>query len=235
MLQITDLHVAYGAIQALSGVSLEINAGEIVTLIGGNGAGKTTTLRAVSGLLRAKSGAVRFAGEDITGLAPHTIVARGLCHVPEGRMIFANLTVAENLAMGAYLSNDSARDELNREFVFATFPRLKERLTQTAGTLSGGEQQMLAIGRALMGNPRFLMLDEPSLGIAPRLISTIFEKIVEINRSHGITILLVEQNANLALEVSSRAYVLETGRIAMQGESKTLRADPRLRATYLGG
>ena len=235
MLQITDLHVAYGAIQALSGVSLEINAGEIVTLIGGNGAGKTTTLRAVSGLLRAKSGAVRFAGEDITGLAPHTIVARGLCHVPEGRMIFANLTVAENLAMGAYLSTDPARDERNREFVFATFPRLKERLTQTAGTLSGGEQQMLAIGRALMGNPRFLMLDEPSLGIAPRLISTIFEKIVEINRSHGITILLVEQNANLALEVSSRAYVLETGRIAMQGESKTLRDDPRLRATYLGG
>jgi len=235
MLQITDLHVAYGAIQALAGVSLEINAGEIVTLIGGNGAGKTTTLRAVSGLLRAKSGAVRFAGEDITGLAPHTIVARGLCHVPEGRMIFANLTVAENLAMGAYLSTDPARDERNREFVFTTFPRLKERLTQTAGTLSGGEQQMLAIGRALMGNPRFLMLDEPSLGIAPRLISTIFEKIVEINRTHGITILLVEQNANLALEVSSRAYVLETGRIAMQGESKTLRADPRLRATYLGG
>ena len=235
MLQITDLHVAYGAIQALSGVSLEINAGEIVTLIGGNGAGKTTTLRAVSGLLRAKSGAVRFAGEDITGLAPHTIVARGLCHVPEGRMIFANLIVAENLAMGAYLSTDPARDERNREFVFTTFPRLKERLTQTAGTLSGGEQQMLAIGRALMGNPRFLMLDEPSLGIAPRLISTIFEKIVEINRTHGITILLVEQNANLALEVSSRAYVLETGRIAMQGESKTLRADPRLRATYLGG
>jgi len=235
MLQITDLHVAYGAIQALTGVSLEINAGEIVTLIGGNGAGKTTTLRAVSGLLRAKSGAVRFAGEDITGLAPHTIVARGLCHVPEGRMIFANLTVAENLAMGAYLSTDPARDERNREFVFTTFPRLKERLTQTAGTLSGGEQQMLAIGRALMGNPRFLMLDEPSLGIAPRLISTIFEKIVEINRAHGITILLVEQNANLALEVSSRAYVLETGRIVMQGESRTLRADPRLRATYLGG
>ena len=235
MLQITDLHVAYGAIQALTGVSLEINAGEIVTLIGGNGAGKTTTLRAVSGLLRAKSGAVRFAGEDITGLAPHTIVGRGLCHVPEGRMIFANLTVAENLAMGAYLSTDPARDERNREFVFTTFPRLKERLTQTAGTLSGGEQQMLAIGRALMGNPRFLMLDEPSLGIAPRLISTIFEKIVEINRTHGITILLVEQNANLALEVSSRAYVLETGRIVMQGESRTLRADPRLRATYLGG
>ena len=235
MLQVTGLQVAYGAIRALEDVSLEIAQGEIVTLIGGNGAGKTTTLRAISGLLRPRAGTVRFAGEDITGLPPHLIVARGLCHVPEGRMIFANLTVAENLAMGAYLSTDPVRDERNREFVFATFPRLKERLTQTAGTLSGGEQQMLAIGRALMGNPRFLMLDEPSLGIAPRLISTIFEKIVEINRSHGITILLVEQNANLALEVSSRAYVLETGRIAMQGESKTLRADPRLRATYLGG
>ena len=235
MLQVTGLQVAYGAIRALEDVSLEIAQGEIVTLIGGNGAGKTTTLRAISGLLRPRAGTVRFAGEDITGLPPHLIVARGLCHVPEGRMIFANLTVAENLAMGAYLRRDADLTERNREFVFATFPRLKERLTQTAGTLSGGEQQMLAIGRALMGNPRFLMLDEPSLGIAPRLISTIFEKIVEINRSHGITILLVEQNANLALEVSSRAYVLETGRIAMQGESKTLRADPRLRATYLGG
>ena len=235
LLTLEGVHTHIGAYHILHGVDLAVPQGELTLLLGRNGAGKTTTLRAVSGLLRPRAGAVRFAGEDITGLAPHAIVARGLCHVPEGRMIFANLTVAENLAMGAYLSNDSARDERNREFVFATFPRLKERLTQTAGTLSGGEQQMLAIGRALMGNPRFLMLDEPSLGIAPRLISTIFEKIVEINRSHGITILLVEQNANLALEVSSRAYVLETGRIAMQGESRTLRADPRLRATYLGG
>ena len=176
-----------------------------------------------------------FLDEDITALPAHQIVARGLCHVPEGRMIFSNLTVGENLAMGAYLQNDAALNAKNRDYVFSIFPRLKERLKQSAGTLSGGEQQMLAIGRALMGNPKFLMLDEPSLGIAPRLISTIFEKIVEINRSHGITILLVEQNANLALEISTAAYVLETGRIVMSGDSKQLRADPRLKATYLGG
>lgn len=234
-LSIADLHVSYGAISALSGISFNIEAGAIVTLIGGNGAGKTTTLRTISGLLRAKSGTITFAGEDITGLAPHKIVARGLCHVPEGRMIFSNLSVDENLAMGAYLQNDAALNAKNREYVFSIFPRLKERLHQTAGTLSGGEQQMLAIGRALMGNPRFLMLDEPSLGIAPRLISTIFEKIVEINRSQGITILLVEQNANLALEISTYAYALETGHIAMEGDSRKLRVDPRLKATYLGG
>jgi branched-chain amino acid transport system ATP-binding protein len=235
MLQVTDLHVSYGAIAALTGVSFAIEAGAIVTLIGGNGAGKTTTLRTISGLLRAKAGKISFAGEDITALPPHQIVARGLCHVPEGRMIFSNLTVDENLAMGAYLQNDAALNARNRDYVFSIFPRLKERINQTAGTLSGGEQQMLAIGRALMGNPKFLMLDEPSLGIAPRLISTIFEKIVEINRNHGITILLVEQNANLALEVSSAAYVLETGRVVMQGESQKLRADPQHKATYLGG
>ena len=176
-----------------------------------------------------------FLGENISALPAHKIVARGLCHVPEGRMIFSNLTVEENLAMGAYLQNDAALNAKNRDYVFSIFPRLAERLRQTAGTLSGGEQQMLAIGRALMGNPKFLMLDEPSLGIAPRLISTIFEKIVEINRTQGITILLVEQNANLALEISTYAYVLETGRIAMEGESKKLRADPQLKATYLGG
>ncbi len=235
MLKVSDLHVSYGAINALGGISFAIERGAIVTLIGGNGAGKTTTLRTVSGLLRAKSGKVEFDGADITALAPHKIVARGLCHVPEGRMIFSNLSVDENLAMGAYLQTDAARNAANREYVFSIFPRLKERIHQTAGTLSGGEQQMLAIGRALMGNPKFLMLDEPSLGIAPRLISTIFEKIVEINKSHGITILLVEQNANLALEVSSYAYCLETGQIVMQGESKKLRADPQLKATYLGG
>ena len=235
MLTVSDLHVSYGAIAALSGISFTIEPGSIVTLIGGNGAGKTTTLRTISGLLRARSGKVTFNGEDISALPPHKIVARGLCHVPEGRMIFSNLTVDENLAMGAYLQPDSALNARNRDYVFSIFPRLKERLHQTAGTLSGGEQQMLAIGRALMGNPRFLMLDEPSLGIAPRLISTIFEKIVEINKNHGITILLVEQNANLALEVSRYAYALETGRIVMQGESKTLRADPQLKATYLGG
>jgi branched-chain amino acid transport system ATP-binding protein len=235
MLAVSDLHVSYGAIAALSGVSFAIEQGAIVTLIGGNGAGKTTTLRTISGLLRAKSGRVTFLGEDISALPAHRIVARGLCHVPEGRMIFSNLTVDENLAMGAYLQNDAARNARTRDYVFSIFPRLKERLHQTAGTLSGGEQQMLAIGRALMSQPKFLMLDEPSLGIAPRLISTIFEKIVEINRTQGITILLVEQNANLALEISHYAYALETGQIVMQGESKKLRANPQLKATYLGG
>ena len=235
MLSVSDLSVSYGAISALSGISFTIEQGSIVTLIGGNGAGKTTTLRTISGLLRPKSGTVTFLGENISALAPLKIVARGLCHVPEGRMIFSNLTVDENLSMGAYLQNDAALIAKNRDYVFSIFPRLKERIKQTAGTLSGGEQQMLAIGRAFMSNPKFLMLDEPSLGIAPRLISTIFEKIVEINKTHGITILLVEQNANLALEVSSYAYCLETGRIAMEGESKKLRADPQLKATYLGG
>ena len=235
MLAVSDLQVSYGAITALAGISFAINPGEIVTLIGGNGAGKTTTLRTISGLLRSKSGRIAFLGQDITTMPSHQIVARGLCQVPEGRMIFSNLTVDENLSMGAYLESDAARTAKNREYVFSVFPRLKERVKQMAGTLSGGEQQMLAIGRALMGNPKFLMLDEPSLGIAPRLISTIFEKIVEINRTHGITILLVEQNANLALEVSSRAYVLETGRVVMQGPSSTLRTDPQLKATYLGG
>jgi branched-chain amino acid transport system ATP-binding protein len=235
MLQVEDLSVSYGAISALGGISFNIAAGSIVTLIGANGAGKTTTLRTVSGLLRAKSGKITFKGEDITKLPPHQIVARGLAHVPEGRMVFSNLSVDENLAMGAYLLNDKARITQNRDYVFSIFPRLQERLTQAAGTLSGGEQQMLAIGRALMCNPTLLMLDEPSLGIAPKLIRTIFEKIVEINRDHGTTILLVEQNANLALEVSHQAYVLETGRIVMQGESKKLRADPQLKAAYLGG
>jgi branched-chain amino acid transport system ATP-binding protein len=235
MLRIVDLSVSYGAIAALSGISFTIEQGSIVTLIGGNGAGKTTTLRTISGLLRPKTGKIEFLGEDITQVPAHKIVARGLCHVPEGRMIFSNLTIDENLAMGAYLQSDAARIAHNRDYVFSVFPRLKERLKQMAGTLSGGEQQMLAIGRALMADPKFLMLDEPSLGIAPRLISTIFEKIVEINRKQGITILLVEQNANLALEVSRHAYVLETGHIVMQGESKQLRADPQLKATYLGG
>jgi branched-chain amino acid transport system ATP-binding protein len=235
MLTVSDLQVSYGAINALNGISFSIEQGSIVTLVGGNGAGKTTTLRTISGLLRAKSGRIAFLGEDIAQLPAHQIVARGLCHVPEGRMIFSNLTVDENLAMGAYLQTDATLIARNREYVFSIFPRLKERLHQTAGTLSGGEQQMLAIGRALMSNPKFLMLDEPSLGIAPRLITTIFEKVVEINRDHGITILLVEQNANLALEISSFAYVLETGRIVMQGESRKLRADPQLKVTYLGG
>ena len=235
MLTVTDLSVSYGAITALAGISFKIEPGSIVTLIGANGAGKTTALRALSGLLRARGGQVSFAGEDITNLPAHKIVARGLCHVPEGRMIFSNLTVDENLAMGAYLQKDKARLARDRDYVFSVFPRLKERLTQQAGTLSGGEQQMLAIGRALMGEPKLLMLDEPSLGIAPKLISTIFEKIVEINRDHGVTILLVEQNAKLALEISHQAYVLETGRIVIQGPSQELRHNPELKAAYLGG
>ncbi len=235
MLKVTDLSVSYGAIRALGGVSFEIPEGEIVTLIGGNGAGKTTTLRTISGLLRPLSGSIHFREQEITRLPPHEIVALGLGHVPEGRMVFSNLSVDENLVMGAYLQTDKVKIAATRDYVFGIFPRLKERLKQIAGTLSGGEQQMLAIGRALMGDPKFLMLDEPSLGIAPRLISTIFEKIVEINKKQGITILLVEQNANLALEVSCYAHVLETGRVAVHGLSKDLRKDPQLKAAYLGG
>lgn len=235
MLIVKDLSVSYGAIQALHGVSFSIGPGVIATLVGGNGAGKTTTLRAISGLLRSRGGSVQFDGRDITTMPPHEIVGLGLGHVPEGRMVFSNLTVDENLAMGAYLLRDPEKCARNREFVFEMFPRLKERLKQVAGTLSGGEQQMLAIGRALMSEPKCLMLDEPSLGIAPRLITVIFEKIIEINRTRGITVLLVEQNANLALEISTDAYVLETGRIVMSGPSKELRADPQLRAVYLGG
>ena len=235
MLEVSNLSVSYGAIAALRGISLKVAKGAIVTLIGGNGAGKTTTLRTVSGLHRPLGGTVRFLGEDITRLPAHKIVARGLGHVPEGRMIFSNLTVDENLAMGAYLLKDRAAIARNRDYVFGIFPRLKERLRHTAGTLSGGEQQMLAIGRALMGDPKFLMLDEPSLGIAPRLISTIFEKIIEINRDRGIAILLVEQNANLALEISTYAYVMETGHVTIEGPSEDLRSDPQLKAAYLGG
>jgi len=235
VLEVSELSVSYGAISALRGISLKVGHGSIVTLIGGNGAGKTTTLRTISGLLRPRSGTVTFLGENITQLPAHKIVARGIGHVPEGRMVFSNLTVDENLSMGSYLRKDKAAIAANREYVFGIFPRLKERLRQTAGTLSGGEQQMLAIGRALMGEPKFLMLDEPSLGIAPRLISTIFEKIVEINRDRKISILLVEQNANLALEISGYAYVLETGNLTLDGASADLRKNPQLKAAYLGG
>jgi len=235
MLEITNLSVSYGAITALHGVSLKVEQGAIVTLIGGNGAGKTTTLRTVSGLIRPKSGEILYEGQSIAGAKPHQLVARGLAHVPEGRMIFANLTVRENLQMGAYLRRDREGIAKDLDYVFGVFPRLKERGPQVAGTLSGGEQQMLAIGRALMSKPRFLMLDEPSLGIAPILVKTIFEKIVEINREQKITILLVEQNANLALEVSRYGYVLETGRVILHGESKSLRANPQVKSAYLGG
>jgi branched-chain amino acid transport system ATP-binding protein len=212
-----------------------VEPGQIVTLIGSNGAGKSTTLRAISGLIRSKSGEIRYEGASLAGLPPHEIVKRGLSHVPEGRMVFANLTVMENLRMGAYLQTNAAVIRQELEFVFATFPRLKERAQQEAGTLSGGEQQMLAIGRALMSKPRFLLLDEPSLGIAPLLVKTIFEKIVDINRQQGLTILLVEQNANLALEISHYGYVLETGRIILSDESAKLRQNPQVKSAYLGG
>ena len=235
MLEIKNLSVSYGAINALHGISLQIKDGDIVTLIGANGAGKTTTLKTISGLLKTRGGEILYAGRNITNLPPHQIVKLGISHVPEGRMVFANLTVQENLAMGAYLQRDKAVVRAELEFVFGMFPRLKERESQIAGTLSGGEQQMLAIGRALMSRPKFLMMDEPSLGIAPLLVKTIFEKIVEINRERGITILLVEQNANLALEISHFGYVLETGRIILQDNSAALRRNPEVKSAYLGG
>ena len=235
MLEIKNLQVSYGAITALHGVTLSVKPGSIVTLIGGNGAGKTTTLRTVSGLLKPQTGEILYEGRNLVGLPPHRIVQLGLSHVPEGRMVFANLTVHENLMVGAYLQRDKAVIRQEMERVFTTFPRLKERAQQIAGTLSGGEQQMLAIGRALMSRPKFLMMDEPSLGIAPLLVKTIFEKIIEINRTQGITILLVEQNANLALEISHFGYVLETGRIILQDHSAALRQNPQVKSAYLGG
>ena len=235
MLEIKNLQAGYGAIDALHGISLSVTAGSIVTLIGSNGAGKTTTLKTISGLLKPKAGEIVYQGKTISGLPPHVIVQRGLSHVPEGRMIFANLTVLENLQMGAYLVRDHAAIRRELEFVYAAFPRLQERAAQIAGTLSGGEQQMLAIGRALMARPEFLMLDEPSLGLAPLLVKTIFEKIVQINRERRLTILLVEQNANRALEISHYGYVLETGKITLEGDTASLRANPQVKSAYLGG
>jgi branched-chain amino acid transport system ATP-binding protein len=235
VLEIKNLTVNYGAICALRGISLEVRKGDIVTLIGANGAGKTTALRAISGLLKSQSGEILYESKCVAGLKPHQLVKMGISHVPEGRMVFANLTVMENLMMGAYLQKDKKVIAKELEYVFSIFPRLNERQKQMAGTLSGGEQQMLAIGRALMSKPKFLMLDEPSLGIAPILVKTIFEKIVEINKQQGISILLVEQNANLALEISRYGYVLETGRIILQDESPALRQNPQVKSAYLGG
>ena len=235
MLRIENLGVCYGAIKALHEISFTVARGSIVTLIGSNGAGKSTTLRTVSGLIKPVSGSITYEGQRIDSLPPHQIVARGLCQVPEGRMVFANLTVLENLMMGAYLQRDPAAIRQELDYVYTVFPRLKERVRQVAGTLSGGEQQMLAIGRALMSKPKFLMLDEPSLGIAPLLVKSIFQQIVEINRDRGITILLVEQNANLALEICGYGFVLETGRIILQGAAGSLRTDPKVRSAYLGG
>lgn len=234
MLEVSNLEVSYGAIRALHGVSLKVPDGAIVTLIGANGAGKSTLLRAISGLVRTGAGTVSYDGADITHEPSHRIVARGLCHVPEGRMVFANLTIAENLRMGAYLRKDHAGIASDMDYCFHVFPRLKERLGQLAGTMSGGEQQMLAIARAIMSKPRCLMLDEPSLGIAPILVRNIFKQIVAINQERGITILLVEQNANLALKVSSYGYVLETGKVICEDRSEVLRNDPKVRAAYLG-
>lgn len=235
MLELRDVHVNYGAIAALHGISLTVPQGKIVTLIGANGAGKSTTLRAISGIVRARSGIINFDGDNIAALAPHLVVARGLAQSPEGRMVFANLSVMENLEMGAYLRHDKHGIAKDLAYVFSIFPRLKEREKQSAGTLSGGEQQMLAIGRALMSKPKCLMLDEPSLGIAPILVQTIFEKIVEVNRELGLTILLVEQNANLALEIAHHGYVLETGRIILEDTAAALRENKQVQACYLGG
>jgi branched-chain amino acid transport system ATP-binding protein len=235
MLSTRNLVAGYGGIEALHGVSIEVPSGKIVTLIGGNGAGKTTTLKTISALIKARAGEILFQGRSLVGLPAHEVVQAGLCHVPEGRMVFANLTVLENLQMGAYLRRDRAEIARQLEYVYGVFPRLKERQKQMAGTLSGGEQQMLAISRALMGQPKLLMLDEPSLGIAPLLVKTIFEKIVEINRTQGLAILLVEQNANLALEISHYGYVIETGRVILEGPSEELRHNSQVRDAYLGG
>jgi len=233
MLSVVDLDVYYGAIHALHGVSLDVEAGEIVTLIGSNGAGKSTTLRAISGLVRPRAGSIRFEGKEITRTPPHQVAAAGIGHAPEGRRVFANLTVRENLDLGAYTRRD--RDGIRRDFdeVLELFPRLKERLSQQAGTLSGGEQQMLAIGRALMGKPRLLLLDEPSLGLAPFLVTEIFRILREVNR-RGTTVLLVEQNAHMALETAQRGYVLETGRVVLADAGAALLANPQVRKAYLG-
>lgn len=234
MLKVENLVVNYGAINAIKGITLDIPDGSIVTLIGSNGAGKTTTLRAISNIVKASGGKVIYDGKDITDTPAHKIVGMGLCQVPEGRLIFANLTVKENLEMGAFLRKDKQNFSKDLDFIFSIFPRLQERIKQPGGTLSGGEQQMLAISRALMSKPKMLLLDEPSLGIAPLLTKTIFEKIVEINKTLGVTILLVEQNANLALSIANYGYVLETGSIILEGEAQKLANDPEVRKAYLG-
>ncbi|AGA70885.1 amino acid/amide ABC transporter ATP-binding protein 2, HAAT family [Desulfitobacterium dichloroeliminans LMG P-21439] len=233
MLKVNDINVFYGAIHAIKGISLEVNEGEIVTLIGANGAGKSTVLKTISGLLRTKTGGISFLGEDITSTAPHKIVERGLAHVPEGRRIFLQMTVQENLDMGAYTC-PSGGIEAEMDKVYALFPRLLERRKQIAGTLSGGEQQMLAIGRALMSKPKLLMLDEPSMGLAPILVEQIFTIIQEMNKA-GTTVLLVEQNAQMALSIADRAYVLETGSISISGTGQELSESDEIRKAYLGG
>jgi branched-chain amino acid transport system ATP-binding protein len=234
MLKVDNIDVFYGNIQALKGVSLEINEGEIVTLIGANGAGKSTLLKTISGLLKPKNGDILYEGQSIAGKAAQTIVKQGISHVPEGRRIFANLTVEENLELGAYLRKDKHGIREDIEKVYQLFPRLHERRKQLAGTLSGGEQQMLAIGRALMARPRLLLLDEPSMGLAPLLVKSIFRIIEEIN-SNGTTILLVEQNANMALSIADRAYVIESGRVVLSGSAEELTDSEQVKMAYLGG
>jgi branched-chain amino acid transport system ATP-binding protein len=233
VLQVQDIHSYYGAIEALKGISLEVYEGEVVTLIGSNGAGKTTTLRSVSGIVPPRTGKILYQGRDITGLPGHEVAAMGIAHSPEGRRIFPRMTVRENLDMGAFTRRDADGIRADIERVYELFPRLKEREKQKAGTMSGGEQQMLAMGRALMAQPTLLLLDEPSLGLAPVIVDKIYEIIREIN-AQGVTILLVEQNANYALDVSSRGYVLETGTVALTDSSAALRTDERVKAAYLG-
>ena len=234
MLEVEGLDVYYGAVHALKGVSLRAAPGEIVTLIGANGAGKSTLLRAVSGLVPARAGAIRFEGRELGRMPAHEIVGLGISHAPEGRMVFANLTVADNLELGAYRRKDRAGIRQDREQVYKLFPRLRERASQPSGTLSGGEQQMLAIGRALMSRPRLLLLDEPSLGLAPLLVREIFRTIQEIN-GRGVTVLLVEQNAHMALSIAGRGYVLETGHVRFEDQASRLLANEDVRRAYLGG
>ncbi|NLP44000.1 MAG: ABC transporter ATP-binding protein [Peptococcaceae bacterium] len=234
MLKLDNIHVYYGAIHALKGISFEVNKGEIVTLIGSNGAGKTTCLKTISGLLQPKEGTLTFHDKDLTTISAPKIVASGISHVPEGRRIFANMTVSENLDLGAYLRKDKEGIKEDLEMVYGLFPRLKERRRQIAGTLSGGEQQMLAMGRALMSRPELLLLDEPSMGLAPILVKQIFEIIQTIN-SQGTTVLLVEQNARMALSIANRAYVLETGKIVLSGNAKELMQSEEIKKAYLGG
>lgn len=231
ILEIKDLNVAYGGIQAVRGISFEVNEGEVVTLIGANGAGKSSTLRSIVGLVKPAGGNILFQGKELSGMGTEDIVSNGITLVPEGRRVFVNLTVYENLKMGAYMRKDNLDQDL--EWVYGLFPRLKERSWQSAGTLSGGEQQMLAIARALMSRPKLIMMDEPSLGLAPIIVQGVFDIISEINRQ-GVTILLVEQNANMALKAADRAYVMETGRITMTGTGQELSENEEIRAAYLG-
>jgi branched-chain amino acid transport system ATP-binding protein len=233
-LEIRGLEVSYGAVPALRGISLSVEEGEIVAMIGPNGAGKTTTMKAISGLLKASPGSVIYGGRDIAGLPAHALVGQGIVQVPEGRGIFPNLTVLENINLGAYLRRDSGKVRETRESVFENFPRLRERTRQISGTLSGGEQQMLAIARAMMAQPKLLLLDEPSMGLAPIIVEDIFRIIKEINSAYGTTILLVEQNAEMALAVSRRAYVIEIGKVVSEGMSRDLRRDDGIRRAYLG-